>query len=178
MTQQLPLEGDALVVYLKGLQPGERVVETGVSCLQGREGTVYLGSQGEVCVLWDKKPGEGGQMGSSVTGGARRVTEVQTEQPVMACSAFVLAHFPKPSHPRKQHECRVCGQLILEKEPCCIWSGLTPGEGWWTCHTHPECFEVTKDWEHDDWELMAPGDEPRPAARMRWPSIATADRQA
>lgn len=72
-----PLTGSALVEYLKALKPGERVVETGRSCLQGREGTVYLGKQGEVCVLWDKKRGEDGQMGTSVTGGTRRVTEAQ-----------------------------------------------------------------------------------------------------
>ena len=77
MNDEQQLTGSALVEYLKGLKPGERVVETGRSCLQGCEGTVYLGKQGEVCVLWDKKPGEGGQMGTSVTGGARRVTEAQ-----------------------------------------------------------------------------------------------------
>ena len=70
-----PLTGTALTEYLNGLKPGERVVETGRSCLQGREGTVYLGRLGEVCVLWDKKPGESGQMGTSVTGGSRRVSQ-------------------------------------------------------------------------------------------------------
>jgi hypothetical protein len=87
------------------------------------------------------------------------------------CSAFVLSHFPKPSSPRKKHQCRICGQVIAVKEPCCIWSGVTPGEGFWTCHTHPECFDLTKDWDDSDWELMAPGDEPRLNVRMYWPNV-------
>ena len=62
--------------YIKSLKPGERVVETGRSCLQGREGTVYHSERGDVCIMWDKKPGESGQMGTSVTGGTRRVSEV------------------------------------------------------------------------------------------------------
>lgn len=74
------LSGDALVTYLKGLQPGERVIETERSCLFGQEGTVYHNKDGGICVLWDKKPGEDGQMGTSVTGGSRRVSEVQTKE--------------------------------------------------------------------------------------------------
>ena len=70
-----PAEKEAVIAYLKGLKAGERVVETGRSGLQGREGTVYLNEKGDICVLWDKRPGENGQMGSSVTWGARRVNE-------------------------------------------------------------------------------------------------------
>lgn len=62
--------------YLQGLVPGERVVETGRSCLQGRFGTVYRGTEGSICVRWDKHEGEDGQMGTSVTGGTRRVCDV------------------------------------------------------------------------------------------------------
>lgn len=66
----------ALNAYLGKLQPGERVVETGKSCLYQREGTVYISSSGGgLCVLWDKKADEEGQMGTSVTYGARRLNE-------------------------------------------------------------------------------------------------------
>jgi hypothetical protein len=63
--------------YLRGLKVGERVVECGESCLKGRQGTVYISKSvpGSICVLWDKLEGEEGQMGSSVTWGARRLNE-------------------------------------------------------------------------------------------------------
>lgn len=67
---------DEVRAYLMGLQPGERVQETGVSGLYGRQGDVYLNDDGDVCVLWDERPGEGGRMGSSVTWGARRLEDV------------------------------------------------------------------------------------------------------
>ncbi len=63
--------------YLLGLQPGERVQETGVSGMTGRQGDVYHNEDGVVCVLWDEKPGEGGRMCSSVTWGARRLKDVR-----------------------------------------------------------------------------------------------------
>jgi hypothetical protein len=67
-----------LVEFIRSLQPGERVIEMGVSCLQGRRGTVYVSQNegptfGDKCVRWDKLPGEEGQMGTSVTGGTRRL---------------------------------------------------------------------------------------------------------
>ena len=67
---------DEVRAYLKGLKAGERVQETGVSGLYGRQGDVYLNDKGDVCVLWDEGRGEGGRMGSSVTWGARRVSDV------------------------------------------------------------------------------------------------------
>jgi len=65
----------SLVDYLNGLRPGERVIETGRSCIEGLMGTIYHGKQWEICVLWDANPNAtpSGRMGTSVTGGARRV---------------------------------------------------------------------------------------------------------
>lgn len=65
-----------VTAYLDGLKPDERVMECGVSCLTGREGTVYLSENGGgLCILWDKHEGEEGQMGTSVTWGARRLCD-------------------------------------------------------------------------------------------------------
>jgi hypothetical protein len=50
-----PKTGEEIRAYLIGLKPGERVVETAPSGLQGRRGTVYLGTgehtKGDICVL-------------------------------------------------------------------------------------------------------------------------------
>ena len=56
--------------------------------------------------------------------------------------------------PRKRHECRVCGTFIQKGEPCERWTGVEQGEGWWTCHAHPECLDltVTEKWDEGDWE--------------------------
>lgn len=62
--------------YILGLKDGERVIETSKSCLYGRCGTVYHSEDGYTCIMWDKIRGEDGHMGTSVTGGARRVSEV------------------------------------------------------------------------------------------------------
>ena len=82
---------------------------------------------------------------------------------------WVLRLFPKPCRPRKRHLCRVCGKWILAGEECARWTGVERGEGWWTCHTHPECYVVTRKWDDGDWECMFPGDAERPAVRMYWP---------
>ena len=67
---------DVLIPYLNGLQYGERVVECGQSALRGRRGTVYLSERDRgVCVRWDRYLGEPVQMGTSVTGGTRRLVE-------------------------------------------------------------------------------------------------------
>lgn len=68
---------DERMEYLRSLQPGERVQETEKSsCLSGRQGTVYRNDGGGTCVLWDRKPGEYGQMGTSVTWGTWRVADL------------------------------------------------------------------------------------------------------
>jgi hypothetical protein len=74
-----------ILAYIKGLQPGERVIETGQSGMKGRMGTVYVSrnegvTHGSICVLWDEKPGEGGQMGTSVTWGTRRMLAGHKDQ--------------------------------------------------------------------------------------------------
>jgi hypothetical protein len=47
-----------------------------------------------------------------------------------------------------------------------MWSGVTDGEGWWTCYAHPECYVETKDWDYE-WDEQPGWD--RPAVRMYWP---------
>jgi hypothetical protein len=70
------LSGNELRAYLCGLEDGERVIETEKSnCFSGRHGTVYHNDSASVCVLWDKHEGEDGQMGTSATGGTRRINE-------------------------------------------------------------------------------------------------------
>ncbi len=68
--------------YLRSLQPGERVIETGSSCMTGRTGTVYISentmTKGSICVKWDALPGDTGQMGTAATWGTRRISDVTT----------------------------------------------------------------------------------------------------
>lgn len=69
---------DEQVAYIMALQPGERVRETARSAMYGLEGTVYLSEDGDVCVLWDLRPPETGQLGTSVTLGARRIIDLDS----------------------------------------------------------------------------------------------------
>ena len=71
--------------YILSLKDGERMIETTMSCLYGqttmsclygRCGTVYHNKDGYPCIMWDKIHGEEGHMETSVTGGARRITEI------------------------------------------------------------------------------------------------------
>ncbi len=71
---------EELVAYLLSLKAGERVVETSRSALWNRQGTVYINEAGSVCVLWDKHPREEGQMGTTVTGGARRLSDIPNKK--------------------------------------------------------------------------------------------------
>lgn len=50
--------------------------------------------------------------------------------------------------------CRICGKWIQKGEPCERWTGVEQGEGWWTCHAHPECLDYTvvHKWDDGDWE--------------------------
>jgi hypothetical protein len=89
------------------------------------------------------------------------------------CSAFVLRLFPKPCIPRKRHSCRICGQWIAPKEPCCRWSGFDDGP--WTSHAHPECYDSMEGEDHGTWESMMPGDGERPTVRMYWPNSQRSD---
>lgn len=65
--------------YLQGLKPGERVIETGKSCMTGRKGTVYISenesTKGSICVMWDAAESETEKMGTSVTWGTRRIED-------------------------------------------------------------------------------------------------------
>lgn len=69
---------DEINAYLRSLKPGERVIETAASALWLQRGTVYLNTTGDICVMWDKDSDDVGQMGTSVTGGTRRLSDVQT----------------------------------------------------------------------------------------------------
>ena len=73
------MKDDELRKYLNGLEVDERVIETGQSCMTGRTGTVYIseneGTKGSKCVKWDAPAGETGRMGTSVTGGTRRIAD-------------------------------------------------------------------------------------------------------
>jgi hypothetical protein len=73
MTSQAEIQA-----YLQKIQPGQRVVETGESALRNRRGLTYIGSHGNVCVLWDYASDETpdcGQMGTSLTGGTRLLAD-------------------------------------------------------------------------------------------------------
>lgn len=63
--------GPEVVEYLRGLRPGEKVIETGQSGMQGAVGEVYTNGDGVTCVKWDI--GGGRWMGTSVTWGSRRI---------------------------------------------------------------------------------------------------------
>lgn len=66
---------EAIRKYIGTLQVGERVVETN-GCMSGCEGVVYMSEHnGEPvkCVKWNLT--DGNQMGTSVTGGTRRLHE-------------------------------------------------------------------------------------------------------
>jgi len=67
--------------YILALQPGERVEETGQSGLKGHRGTIYINDKKDVCVRWDPFPGETGQMGSTVTWGTRRLSDIPNSRP-------------------------------------------------------------------------------------------------
>lgn len=62
------------LAYISALKPGERVQETGGSCMQGKRGVVYLNEEKQTCVRWDM--GRREYMGTSVTWGTRRIADL------------------------------------------------------------------------------------------------------
>jgi hypothetical protein len=68
------------LAYINSLKAGEEVVEMGKSCMYGIRGVVYIHAErGDVCVRWKlptTKYNEGGLMGTSVTWGTRRISDV------------------------------------------------------------------------------------------------------
>lgn len=58
---------------------------------------------------------------------------------------------------RKSHECRVCGDIIQPGEACHIYKGVEDGEGFYTLHFHPICWDYSRNWEDQDWESCGPG---------------------
>ena len=66
---------EATRLYLCGLKVGEEVIEVARSCMFGKRGVVYVSKDsGGLCARWDL--GDGTYMGTSLTGGTRRVTDV------------------------------------------------------------------------------------------------------
>ena len=63
--------------YFKTFVEGERVIETSRSCLFQRQGVTYFDKGNILCVRWDKLEGESGQMGTSITGGCRRISDCE-----------------------------------------------------------------------------------------------------
>lgn len=63
--------------------------------------------------------------------------------------------------PRKSHECRVCGERVKAGQPSARWSGVEPGEGWWTSHAHLICARFMDANRREDWECLGPGDYSR-----------------
>ena len=65
--------------YVSSLKVGERVIETGKSCMAGAVGTVYIWTNeetcGSKCVMWGW-PKDVATLGTSVTHGTRRIKEV------------------------------------------------------------------------------------------------------
>lgn len=115
-------------------------------------------------------PEEGGAYWRGTPPGSSRVVMCPDwlAEPIPV-SEYVLRHFPKPCRPRKRHECRICGNFIWPKEPCCRWTGIESGEGWWTAYAHPECFNITQKWDSGDWECFSPEGDEKPTPRMAWP---------
>jgi len=64
---------DSILDYLRSLKVGERVIETGNSCMTGKCGVVYMSDDPEhgLCVLWDGPE----KFGTGVTHGTRRLRE-------------------------------------------------------------------------------------------------------
>ncbi len=66
--------GPDVLAYLKSLKPGEEVIETGESAMKGVKGVVYTSvTHHDTCVRWDLPEGK---MGTSVTWGTRRLTDL------------------------------------------------------------------------------------------------------
>jgi hypothetical protein len=73
------MNNDELRAYIESLKVGEKVIETGASCMTGAVGTVYVSdddlTRGTKCVMWEW-PKDIAGMGTSVTHGTRRIKEV------------------------------------------------------------------------------------------------------
>ena len=71
---------EAFNKYADTLKEGERVIEAGRSGMFSKTGTIYLCKKGNQCIMWDKEEYESGQMGTGVTFGARRISDVIIEE--------------------------------------------------------------------------------------------------
>ena len=84
------MTNEQVVEYLKGLKPGEQVIETGNSCMKGKKGVVYIGqgkeSKGSICVMWE------GGMGTSATWGTRRITDTKPKATMLEPLIDAIPH--------------------------------------------------------------------------------------
>ena len=62
--------------YFDTLEVGERVVDTSKSAMYKKQGTIYMNDDNVQCVLWDIDA-DGCQMGTSITGGSRRLSDLK-----------------------------------------------------------------------------------------------------
>lgn len=70
----IPTTDEEIREYLNSLEPGDEVIETGLSCMTGKTGVVYISDNpgptlGSKCVKWENG------MGTSVTWGTRRIAD-------------------------------------------------------------------------------------------------------
>lgn len=76
------MSSEELREYILSMKDGERVIETGRSALYGKQGTIYHNKDGVTCILWDYDHNSipPGQMGTSFTGGARRIEATPAQE--------------------------------------------------------------------------------------------------
>jgi hypothetical protein len=74
---------DDLVTYIKSMKGGERVMELGYSSMLGKQGIVEIKNE-QILIRWDwEEFADGsGVMTTSFTGGARRLQDIQFNDPV------------------------------------------------------------------------------------------------
>ena len=53
---------------------------------------------------------------------------------------------------RKDHRCYLCNFKIHKGEVYRYWSGVHPGEGYWSSKAHQSCRAKTNKWDWEDWE--------------------------
>ncbi len=103
--------------YIDSMKDDERVIETGRSTLQGRQGTIYHNADGVTCIMWDENPNDipPGKMGTSFTGGARRIVKPLDQEPLSnCCGAPALGEIHEGF--AFCRECREMAEFVREEE--------------------------------------------------------------
>lgn len=56
---------------------------------------------------------------------------------------------------RKQHQCRICGEIINKGEMCHNYKAVETGEGFYTLYFHHECFDYADKFiKYDEWDFL------------------------